>query len=478
MFLPFFIIVSTNNQKQETRSSASDLTIDSLNTEALENNRSGKSIINQAILERRKVQMEELAYSNPSEFLNKAMNVDIRNSFPEDQQNLIEETQDISGKLLIYHSDNLKDDIAKQGYLIQNNQRTYKFIPTSEISEEFAHSGNSITVKGYKLDNIVVASDQNVNIQQDNPSISSLDTKRYLVLPVNFTDDRSRPYTLEQIVNRLFGEDNSLRKYYQDQSNGKIFITGVVYPWNKLDFSKSTVCDHGDKLIDFAQNRYGDHLNTYKGVIFVFPNLETCYWAGMSTFGGSPSFSWINNFDLATYSHEIGHSLGINHASLAKCKDETCKYNEYGDKSDTMGYNTASLNAIHLFSLNVLDNSKIKSISEDGVYSLNKLGNKNGPQVLLILNNYLDPYDNVYLEYRAEKGQYGSRTPYPLSNGILIYRWNGKHDGNTRLIDTTPGDGSRNNLVLQDGDKFNIGNVTIKQISHTSNYAMIEITKK
>ena len=61
--LPLTVFVSTQSQKQETRTRAEEITtsLDSLNTQILANNTSGNFAINKILLEQRKEQMLDLA---------------------------------------------------------------------------------------------------------------------------------------------------------------------------------------------------------------------------------------------------------------------------------------------------------------------------------------------------------------------------------------------------------------------------------
>jgi hypothetical protein len=62
LFLPLVVFISTKSEKQETRTQAADLTIDSLNTQVLENNRiGGLGGTNRLLLEQRRILMEKLA---------------------------------------------------------------------------------------------------------------------------------------------------------------------------------------------------------------------------------------------------------------------------------------------------------------------------------------------------------------------------------------------------------------------------------
>ena len=58
--------------------------------------------------------------------------------------------------------------------------------------------------------------------------------QRLLVLLVNFTNDRSEPWTPAQVANIVFNDPNSVAAYEAEQSTGRITVTGDVRGWFQL----------------------------------------------------------------------------------------------------------------------------------------------------------------------------------------------------------------------------------------------------
>lgn len=472
------LIISTNSQKQEIRSNAADLTIDSLNTEALENNRSGKSLINQAILERRKVQMEELAYSNPSEFLNKAMSADVRNSFPENQRSLIEERVNITGELLPFIIDNFETNEAKTEYIFKADNLYYNLDFVKKPSEDSLGSGNKISLDGYILNNHLVADNKNVEIQNANLEFAAVKEKKIAIWPLNFTDDRSEPWSKAEIKKMVFCDPEckrSVKTYYEDVSDGKLEIIGKVLDWWKSDMSSQQMCVFGppsDKMLNKAKDLNPNIFNSYDGIVFIFNNTHCGTPFGQSTIGGDPSIAIVGQLEKYSFIHELGHSFGLAHSPILNCDSGDC-----WDKTDTMGMQMANMNPLHKLSLNFIPKSVVKNFSSNGTYRIFKTGGQS-PQVIKIdVPN--DDWD-VYLDYRDPNLKYNSNVPYPLGAGVLIYRWDGKvgkPESYTKLIDITPGDGNENNLVLKDGKSAGWIFVKIEQIKHTDNFVELKITK-
>lgn len=73
----------------------------------------------------------------------------------------------------------------------------------------------------------------------------------------------------------------------------------------------------------------------YDHVIFILPDFNNCDFAGLGVIGpctGRDCRIWITSTyatELSTYMHEIGHTLGLQHASF--------NGSEYGDHSSVMG---------------------------------------------------------------------------------------------------------------------------------------------
>jgi hypothetical protein len=123
-----------------------------------------------------------------------------------------------------------------------------------------------------------------------------------------------------------------------------------------------------DALNTAAINQ-GYDLDAYSRRIYVLPAENTCGWAGLGTVGGNPSSSWIVRCDIeGVYAHELGHNLGMRHASTTT--------NPYGDNSDIMGASSAlyKINAPHHDQMGWLPDSEILEVTESGSYDIAPLG--------------------------------------------------------------------------------------------------------
>ncbi len=90
-------------------------------------------------------------------------------------------------------------------------------------------------------------------------------------------------------------------------------------------------------------------LSNYQHRVYVVPSNVRCSWAGLAYVGcGSSCQAWVRAFSGQVcgypdaHAHEIGHNLGLWHASTDTNNDGTLGC-EYCDKPDFMGYAMANL---------------------------------------------------------------------------------------------------------------------------------------
>jgi hypothetical protein len=167
------------------------------------------------------------------------------------------------------------------------------------------------------------------------------------------------------------------------------------------------------------------------------------------------------------YAHEIGHNLGMWHASTDTNNDGTLDC-EYCDTSGFMGYaipNLRTLNGPHKVQMGFASGPRLVDGSVGGVFTLSSLAQASAPfpQVLKFTANRGDPY---YLSFRTAIG-YDSTMPSASTyiNRINIHRWNGS--GNTRFVG-----------ALGDGQSFTDANsgLTIRQLTRTTDSVSFEVS--
>lgn len=472
--IPLAVIYVKDTTPKDSRSQAAEIAVSSLNTQIESNFSGGRTAENTFLLTQRKEQMETLAVTNPTLFLQNVYSSSQRNRFPENQRALIEEQAEISGDLMVVIKDNFEDQISEKELLIKNENGFYSLKTTAEIPEEQAIPGKKVSVNGYRLNNIVVANSSSVNLTGEAVQPLASGIGNFLVVPINFKDDRSRPYTRDEIRSNLFGERNSGKKYYQDVTENRYIFGGSIIPWQESEIRSESVCDNVNPMANYAYTKFD--LSKYHGVIFVFPKMKDCDWIGAAGMADGIHFVFLSHFNLGTIAHEWGHVLGLQHSDLSKCMSAGCKSKEYGDLSDVMGFKFANFNGPHIISLGIMKASGVKLFTGNGDYTLNKVNGKNVPQVLRI--DEAGTARDIYVEFRGSNSLYSSRVPYSINEGALIYRWDGQWHSRTTLIDISSGDGNPDNLVLRDGRSVSIGPVQIKQLSHDNNSVKLRVERR
>ena len=193
----------------------------------------------------------------------------------------------------------------------------------------------------------------------DNPS-----EMRIAVIQVRFKGGPSTAASLNKISDVFFnspdidGVDRSVARYMHDASYGKVTVSGTVFPPVKIDAYRSD-CDSYQSveppyLIGSEEwtmkareqlEALGTDLSSYTHFYYVWPRAN-CSDGGKGRLRAG--WAWINGWPSRAHyvvTHELGHNLGIAHASLTRCTlggrrvalGGTCKYTEYGNKFDLMG---------------------------------------------------------------------------------------------------------------------------------------------
>ncbi len=288
--------------------------------------------------------------------------------------------------------------------------------------------------------------------------------------------------TPQTVSDMFFGATApSVSNYWQEASYGMTSATGDVFGWYTLTGSyNSTACQSLDAVQNDAMSAAaasGANFQSYSRVVVIFPDTLGCGWSGLSNIGCSslstPSgtITASSSFLSAAYAtvqvatHELGHGLGLNHASTRAFTDtngtpvtlgplETAgTLTEYGDKFSTMGCcDLAEYGAPH--KAEILDwlpsGTGYQTVQSSGTYVLEPYEISGGLKALKVQrgtgNNAW-----LWLEYRQPDGNYDplffpsplwtTLTPQPYS-GVLIHYEDSISGLHTHLINYTPSDSS------------------------------------
>jgi chitodextrinase len=290
--------------------------------------------------------------------------------------------------------------------------------------------------------------------------------KRVAVILFNFSNDASRPFTPASVAQTYFATgatDRSVANYYNEVSWGQLQLTGQAVGWYTIPATNQT-CDPGTwaTQADAVARAAGVDLSAFDIKTYVYPGVSACGWGGLGQMPGNEN--WINGSPTTgVMVHELGHNLGLNHASAESCTLSTgekaaygpnCSATEYGDMYDVMGAAglTYQLSEWHRAMIGLSDD--IRWASTDGTYTLTPLESQFGsPHGLRIPRGDGTSFD---LEYRQPYGLFDAFSPSAAAVTGVMIRKVGPYSVADKplLIDTTPQTPTYADAPLASGQTF------------------------
>ncbi len=383
----------------------------------------------------------------------------------------------------------VEDDFA------HHRSRTHWFIHTSEGKFELFFAGqhpklpgSTIAVRGIKsLNRIAVASLTVAAANAPPQPCKTTGAQNIAVLMLTTPGNPAFPagFTSSYFQQEFFGSGSgslgtdSLNRFWQETSYGLTSATGQVF--GPFALSQSYTCDQSsemaaeaiakaDPLADFTQ---------FNRIAMVFP-VQSCSFGGLGDIGceaiTSPSkgslpasLSWLPIFsyvgttlELPVVAHELGHNLGLNHASSDDygsvplgALDNPGVTAEYGDPFSVMGAAGSSNNnqpiggqysAEHkALVLHWLTDGGYQEVESSGTFDLVPFESSSGPRALRILRDAVSGAW-LWVEYRQPIGDVDSSFSLwqPLNitdvyNGALIHYEDPALDPlHTYLLDFNP----------------------------------------
>lgn len=305
---------------------------------------------------------------------------------------------------------------------------------------------------------------------------ASLGVQKTIVLLVNFQNTVQPNLTHTEVQDIIFNKVNS---YYLETSYNKTSFSGDVFGWYAIPI---------DQTCSFPSVRYYAMNNVptglaidftkYSRVIIIAPFGPSCSYGGTSSIGKQVLASKDGAVEVASagivasyvtpnngesfmlFAHELGHELGVDHASFLDCgsasiTSQDCAKVEYGNPYSIMGVTTSAghMDAVHKYLIGWLDASNILTADADGSYVIEPIEiNSPGAKVLKIPRGPNNS-NSFFVEYRQP---IGFDAQFPISNsnvfsGALLYSSSG--GVRSMLIDAiSPADS--NNAALPLGAVF------------------------
>lgn len=426
----------------------------------------------QAVAAKRGQELRTLMSSNPAAVLAAAVPDDVRNAFPSDLRDLIEQHVRLEGEMEIAIEDGADYSRIHYGLLVAGQRLKLHFAdePPADLI-----TGTAVQVEGVRAgDDLALTSSGTTTTTKAVMTMSASATtnttittttsilpntfgaQKTLVILVNFQDEATQPVTTSFVSGLMFSDASSVSNWWLENSFQQTWATGDVAGWYTIPVSYNT-CDTSSiaSYGNTAAQNAGYVLSNYQHRVYIFPN-NACTWWGYSTIGGAPSQSWIRDYNnsssgvaLMNLTHELGHSLGLYHSHGWNCSaypNTGCTSNEYGDSLDVMG-NIDYVTAPHyngfqkerLGWLNYSAQPPIQSVGATGTYTLAPYESQDkGVKALKILQSNGAYY---YVEYRAAAGfdSFLSGNSNVLNGVILRLATPGNPDSGELLNIPSPG---------------------------------------
>lgn len=278
------------------------------------------------------------------------------------------------------------------------------------------------------------------------------------------------------ITNAFFNNTFNIKTLIQKSSYGLININNVDIINKTIRASTFTaICDLFNWK-DMVLQNYTEFIKNYTITIFNLPlsaGSGTCSWLGLAyvdCINSQECFIWLKTSNPYNAVHEIGHTLGLGHASIDYNNDAIIDTNgEYSDFSSPMGNKifTQSFSGIDKLLLKWFPHDRIynhyykdetifniKTFSEDNI--------QNDDNYVIKINIDIDvPY---YLTYRTNYS-YDVNLLDDWKNAIYIHR--------NPNIETKSQSLLIKKLNINEEFRDNINNIYIKFLNSTNNYAQV-----
>ncbi|PWT89578.1 MAG: hypothetical protein C5B54_08690, partial [Acidobacteria bacterium] len=461
------------------------------------------------ITAKREQLLADTVQNNAAEALRVALADSLSSTFPAQARDHIEKSVVLEGELEVVY-----EDYNQHGRL-----RYFLKIPNQRFSLYFkAHppvlqTGAKVRVSGVKInDNVAVESGENdlAKLTSDlttapmTPTTMSLEVSNSFgvqntaVLLVNFQDEATQPWTPAQTNDLVF---NTINSFYFENSFQQTWLTGNVYGWYTIPVLSSECSQYViGNAAKSAAAAAGVDLSQYSHLIYMFPNDSCFFWSGLSTVGGNPSESWINNDNsLRVVAHELGHGFGLFHSQGLDCTPgvlgTSCSTMAYGDTLDVMGGRAAHLNAYQkerLGWLNYGSSPPIKTANISGTYQVEPMESSGtSPKAIKILKS-TDPVTGnrswYYLEFRQALGfdSWMIGDAYLVEenvlNGVVVHTGTENKGDSSLMLDMTPDSpaiyGDLFDPALVAGQTYTDpeAGVTITTTSADANQAVVNVT--
>jgi gametolysin peptidase M11/Big-like domain-containing protein len=398
-------------------------------------------------------------------------------------------TRSFTGRLEIRHRDDFKHGRSTTRYrLLHKGRRPAPLVLTR--APRIA-SGTSVVVKGKRVGSRLRGTLRPLRAGLHAAGITPGARKTAVIL-VQFSGGPAPSWTPDEVRQRVFTAADSTNAYYQEDSYGDVSLVGKlradgdVFGWYTVP-GAGPACDVNAVAYDAEEAAAADGFvsSGYAHVIYAFPYDSACGWAGLGELPGS--HSWINGYidRVSVVAHELGHNMGLHHASSLRCTDAgvpvtiggTCTTSEYGDPFDVMGTASRRNNGWHLRQIGFMPASGMQTVDGDGTYTLNSTSTRGGTQLLRVRRAAPASPPYYDLELRAPGGVFDNFGPadFPVQGVTIHTNPEPAFITQSQLLDANPATSSFGDAPLPVGNTFTDGTVSITVQSISGGVATVQV---
>jgi hypothetical protein len=276
------------------------------------------------------------------------------------------------------------------------------------------------------------------------PNIAPHGARTYAVVMVKLADDPNMPFTQDDMRTMIFTGPTSVNKYIQENSFGKVSMTGInrwdgdIFGWVSVPHLPvcGDCCGEHLALADQQLAQQGVDLNAYNNVTYLVPGMEQ--FCGNSGFAYDSVHNVVQAVSEFMIAHELGHNFGAPHARAYTCfdagnvrvplaPDSQCLTNqEYGDLHDVMGLGLRHMNAFNKLRLGYMVPGNLTTWTADGDFVIKPVEQHVvGTQAVRVPRPAAtyEEATSLYLHFRQPLGMFDTVFPpsHPAFNGISLH---------------------------------------------------------
>ena len=407
--------------------------------------------------------------------------------------------RELRGKLALLHADYFDDDKGEFILAVEDEAGDATPLALPRIPESLDR-GMQVTVSGTLASDGVALVPDEITIESLGSGISKtmaaagVVTDKVLVILMRFNDSPAIPFTQAQVQSEFAGGAGSasVAQFFSEASFGLQLLAPTVTAWLPTNVATPAGCNWSQmaSLGRTAATNAGYAVSTYQKLVYVFPRVSSCGWAGLGYVGASGA--WINGYNTTkVYGHELGHNFGLLHAASLRCSGGpiggSCAASEYGDPFDMMGNQRAMhFNAPQKWDLGWIPAGSVAThTSGQTNYVLNPLELSGGS--LYAVKVPVATNRTYWIEYRQPIGFDTPLSAYP-NNGAQVRvaspfetlcggcdAWS----NDTQLLDMTPATSAFTDAALVVGQRYTDATygVTFEVLGATATALTVKVTR-